>query len=323
MKGRRFALLALAPLMGLTVGAAAQVTPPAAVDPDESRVVQELEVVARYPGPALWTVRRGSGQVVVLGGLSPLPHLLQWNTHRLERAMEGADVVLLPPTGRLGPLDLVYVLFHAGDLQLPGKATLWDQIGPERSKRFDDFRTQAKTEAKRYARLKPAIAGLLLEADFLKAAGLASAKPGSTVKELAEAHRIRTRPEGGIPVAEVFRAAVKMDADANRACLDASLDQLAYDASRARPMAEAWANGDLRTVKTGLSAEATERCVAGVPGLKAFVDKAARDAVSSIDAALNRGGKSVAVIDLRLLLKADGVLDQLKAKGASIDVPRD
>jgi uncharacterized protein YbaP (TraB family) len=308
-------------LMGLAQGPAATPAPPVQ-DPNESAVVQELFVTARYPGPALWTVQRGQGTVVVLGGLSPLPHMLQWDSHRLEHAMEGADLVLLPPTGRLGPLDLIYILFHAGDLRLPGGQTLWDQLTPEQKRRFDNLRTQIKQESKHYERLKPAIAGVLLLGDFEKGAGLSSAKPGSTVKDLAEARHIPTRPEGGIPVADVFRAVVRMDDRQGADCLDALLSETERIASRARPLADAWANGDLNAVKGEYLPAGVERCIAGASGLQAFSEKLTRDATASLDAALNKGGKTVAVVDLRLLLRADGVLDRLKAAGATVKAPR-
>ncbi len=322
MKGSRRVAWLVAPLCVALMGLAPS-PPVAAPDPNESAVVQELEVVGRYPGPPLWTVRRGAGEVVVMGALSPLPHMLEWNSHRLERLMDGAQEVLLPPTGRVGPLDVVYILFHAGDFRLPAGRTLWDEITPEQRRRFDSLRLQAKTDAKRYEKLKPVLAGLTLAGDFEKAAGLSSAKPGSTVKRLAEAHHLRTREEGGIPVIDLFRAGAKMDAAANRACLDAELTETEHDASRARPLADAWANGDLKAVKAELGVDSVNACLAGTAGLQGFIDKLTRDAAGSIDAALKRGGRTIAVVDLRLLLHANGVLDRLKADGADITVPRE
>lgn len=237
--------------------------------------------------------------------------------------MEGADLVLLPPTGRLGPLDLVYILFHAGDLRLSGRRTLWDLMSSEQKARFENLRQQVKQEPRRYERLKPGIAGFILASDFEKAAGLSSAKPGSTVKDLAEAHHIRTKPEGGIPVADVFKAAVRMDERQGLDCLDAMLTEIEHQASRARPMADAWANGDLKTLKAEYRPGGIESCLAGAPGLQAFGEKLTRDATTSIDQALARGGKTVAVVDLRLLLRADGVLDRLQAAGATVTAPRD
>jgi uncharacterized protein YbaP (TraB family) len=285
-------------------------------------VVQELEVVGRYPGPPQWTVRRGDAEVVVLGALSPLPHTLEWNTHRFERALDGARLVILPPDGRISIFDGVYLLVHLGDLRLPLGERLWDRLTPDERRRFDSLRADARTDAKRYERLKPAIAGFTLEADFDKAAGLSEAKPGSTVKRMAEARRIPTRAEG-LPVISVFRSVVRMDEAASHACLDALLTNAERRRGQGRAMAEAWANGELGQLKSEYTTSGADQCIAGAPGLQALVETLTRDAQRQIDEALAKGGKTVAVMDLFVLLRANGVLDRLKAEGAEISVPHE
>jgi uncharacterized protein YbaP (TraB family) len=331
MKGRQVVPAALAALFMM---GAVQASPPAAPppppanaappasapDPNESAVVQELEVIGHYLGPPQWTVHRGDAQVVVLGAVSPLPHTLEWNTHRFDRALEGARLVILPPTGRVGMLDALYVLLHQGDLGLPHGQRLWDKLTPDERARFDRLRIEARTEAKRYEHMKPAVAGMILDADFEKAAGLSAAKPGSSVKRMAEQRQIRTQVEG-LPVVSLFRAVVRMDDAASRACFDAFLADTELHERRGHAIAEAWANGDLAALKGEYVPSAAEQCVAGAPGLQSFVEKLTRDAQAQIDTALAKGGKTVAVIDLRVLLRANGVLDRLKAEGAVIDVP--
>ncbi len=322
MNGRWIRALLLAPLLGLMGQAAPPPTTAPPLDPNESAVVQQLEivVVGRRPGPALWTVKRGDAEVVVLGGLSPLPHMLQWDTQRVERAMDGARLVILPPTGRVGVLDALYLVFHAGELRLPGGQSLWERLTPEQRRRFDNLRLQIKADPKKYERLKPAIAAFALLGDFEKAAGLSSAKPGSTVKALAEAHHVPTRSSGGVQVSQLFKTVVRMDPAAEQACTDAALAETERAASMARPLAEAWAKGDLRTVRAGDRPTGIDQCLAG-SGLQGFIDKQIRDSTASIDTALSQGGKTFAVVDLRLLLNANGVLDRLKAEGAEITVP--
>ena len=330
MKGRRVQFLAAVSLLltGAAQPPASPTAPPGAQapatapDPGESAVVQELEVIGHYPGPPQWTVRRGDAEVVVLGALSPLPHTLEWNTHRFDRALDGARLVILPPNGRIGIFDGAYLLFHRGDLSLPGGQSLWDRLTPDERRRFDALRAAAGTDAKRYEHLKPAVAGMTLEADFDKAAGLSAAKPGSTVKRMAEARQIRSQTEG-LPVATLFRSIVQMDDSASHACFDAFLTDAERHRGRGRAMADAWANGALDQLKGEYLSSAVDTCIAGAPGLQAFVEKLTRDAQGQIDAALAKGGKTVAVIDLRVLLRADGVLDRLKAEGATIGVPHD
>jgi len=330
MKGRwgPFLATASALIFGSAQSATLQAVPSGpeaqarAPDPGESAVVQELEVVGRYPGPPQWTVERGGAEVVVLGALSPLPHTLDWNTHRFDRALDGARLVILPPNGRIGIFDGAYLLLHQGDLRLPAGRRLWDGLTPDERRRFDSLRADAKTDAKRYERLKPAIAGMTLESDFDRAAGLSNAKPGSTVKRMADERRIHTETEG-LPITALFRSVVRMDDVTSHACLDAFLGDAERHRGQGRAMAEAWANGELGKLKGEYLSSAVDQCIAGAPGLQAFVEKLTRDAQSQIDGALAKGGKTVMVIDLRVLLRANGVLDRLKAEGANISVPHD
>ena len=52
-----------------------------------------------------------------------------------------------------------------------------------------------------------------------------------------------------------------------------------------------------------------------------MLERGTADFTAAIEAELNHPGKAVAVIDLRYLLRANGVLDRLKAQGDTITVP--
>jgi hypothetical protein len=45
------------------------------------------------------------------------------------------------------------------------------------------------------------------------------------------------------------------------------------------------------------------------------------DTAGAIEAALAQGGVTVAVVDLALLLRPDGVLERLRARGAAVSAP--
>ena len=102
-------LLAVSLLAGATVAEAAPPPAPATFSPqpaeDGSALVAELEVVGRPPGPAMWRVRRGDSEVLILGAVSPLPHALAWDDARVRRAIAGARIVLEPPVASAGLLD--------------------------------------------------------------------------------------------------------------------------------------------------------------------------------------------------------------------------
>lgn len=313
-------------LIGLGTLLCALSEPPPAkttLDPDGSAVVQELEVYGRYPGPALWKVKKGEGEVTILGSLAPLPHMLEWKSPRLERALDAAQVVLAPPTGRVGILDALNVMFHGGDARLPGGRLLWDEITPDERARFENLLGQIGGKPDRYLHLKPAIAGFLLLSDFRRGAGLAEAKPVSTVEALAKTRHVRVRTFGRVKLPMLFHAVTHMDAAGEKACFDAAITQAEHDASQARPLAQAWADGDLKAVRAGYRPSVLERYVSEFPTLQAAIDQGEDEAVKAIDELLNSGGKAVAVVDLTLLQGRNGVLDRLKTEGAEITVPRE
>ncbi len=291
---------------------------------DESAVVQTLEVVARPPGPALWKVTRGASQVVILGGLSPLPHSLQWNTIRVQHALQASAVLFLPPSQvHVGLFDAAAMFLRQGALKPAHGADMETTLPPDLRARFDRVRDSLRLDPKRYQHWKPAVAGLLMIADFRRAAALSSDKPGTTVAKLARADHIQVRTVGVMKASPLFDAAARMSDAQNQVCLAAALDDVEREAAHAQAAAQAWAVGDLQGVRANTSASLLDGCLLQLPTVQSVVEQGTRDAVQTIDGALARPGRSVAVIDLTFLLRRNGVLDRLKAQGAEITVPAD
>jgi hypothetical protein len=311
-------LLASASAFAQSPPPVAPATPPA----DESAVVQELLVVARRPGPALWRVTRGDSEVVILGGLSPIPHSLEWDHIRVEHALQDSTVLFLPPSKvRIGLFDAAGMFLRQGALKPAHGADMESALPPDLRARFDKARDGLHLDPKRYQHWKPAVAGLLLLGDFRRAAGLSEDKPGTTVARLAHAAHAEVRVVGEFKAKPLFDAAAKMSDAQNLTCLSAALDDIDREAGHAVPAAKAWAVGDLKGVRENTSASLLDRCLLQLPNVQSELEQGTRDAVSTIDAALNRPGRSVAVIDLTFLLRPNGVLDRLKAQGAQISVP--
>ena len=63
------------------------------------------------------------------------------------------------------------------------------------------------------------------------------------------------------------------------------------------------------------------QCLEDLPSIQALTERGTADAVTAIDEALSRPGKTVALVDLTYLDRTNGLLDRLKARGATISVP--
>ena len=281
----------------------------------------EIVVTKHLPGPALWKVTKGDAQVFILGAATPLPHMLQWDTLRLENALNGADALYLEPRPSLSPMELMRLAINRGPLELPANQTLETVLPPREKARFLHLVTLIHGKTQTYDRLKPAVAGLFLISDWRKAAGLSEGKPGTTVMHLAEDAHVPVRSVGDFRLDPFVDTAARLSMADNIACFDAAMDDVDHEASQARAMASAWAVGDLKTVGETYKASLLTSCLMRIPSVQKLLDQGTDEGVHTVQAALIKPGKSVAVVDLNFLLRPNGVLDRLKAQGATITVP--
>ncbi len=272
-------------------------------------------------GPALWKVTRGASQVFILGAATPLPHMLQWDSVRLENALNGADALYLQPRPSLSPMELMRLAVNRGPLQLPGNQTLQTVLPPREKERFLRLMTTIHAKPQTYDRWKPAVAGLLLISDWRKAAGLSEGKPGTTVMHLAEDAHVPVHSVGDFRLDPFVDTAAKLSMADNIACFDAALDDIDQESAHVPAMAAAWAKGDLKTVGQTYKASLLTGCLMRIPSVQKLLDRGTDEGVQTVEAALAKPGKSVAVVDLNFLLRPNGVLDRLKAQGDTITVP--
>ena len=321
-------VLAVLSVLGFASVAAGQNPPPVspAAPPSEegapiSATVATLEVTKRLPGPALWKVTRGDSQVFILGGLTPLPHMQTWDTQRIQRALAGADALYLQPRPRLNPFEIIGLAITKGALQLPHGQTLEQTLPPAERARLLAVTAAIHKKPGDYAHWKPAVAGLMLIADFRKATGFSEGKPGTTVMHLAKDARVPVRYVGDFDLGPYIKTVRTLSPAANLTCFDAAMDDIDQESAHGRAAAAAWANGDLKGVGQTYRVSVLDRCLLQAPSVQGLVERGTDQGVKTIEQALSKPGKSVAVIDLNFLLRQNGILDRLKAQGAEISIP--
>ncbi len=323
-------LLALSAVAALALAspAAAQTSPPpqtvelTPADPG-SAVVSELLVIARPPGPALWLVEKGGAKLYVLGSAPPLPHQLKWDSPRLNRAMDQASLVLVPPEASVGPLQVTkfFLTGGAGLRQSMFGKRLEERLPPDLRGRFVNLREQAQRTAVPYKDWKPGVAGFILMSDFRQAAGISEAKPVSTVERMAKAKGVKVKAMSQYRLGPILGVVGKLSEPDQLACLNDALTEIEYDAGHATTIGTDWADGDLASVRARYSASAAQRCLLRAPGGAALLDQQIAQSASALNEALARPGVTIAVVDLAFLLPANGVLDRLRAAGATVTSP--
>lgn len=296
--------------------------PPAATlaDPGRSAALAEVLVVGRPPGPALWRVRKGDAEVVIVGGLSPLPHLQQWNALRVQAALTGAKVLLMAPS-RIGAFEGAVLALRSGAIRLPGAQPLDARLPPPLRARFEAAVRAAGQTPDHYARLRPAAAGAFLVGDFRRTAGLSSAKPGTTLERMAKASGVPVRTLPGLSLSPYINSLVGLPDPQQLACLTAAVDEVGQERDTARAASQAWADGRLAQVQANWSTALLDGCALPNVRVQALLEQGTSAATRDVEDALRSPGRTVALVDLHFLLRANGLLDRLKADGAEITSP--
>src|SRR5215469_11796832 len=105
-------LRTLAPLLAAAQLAAspalAQAPAPAAPAPapapeEDVNQVSELVVVAHPQGPAIWRLTYNGAEMTIIGSVTPIQQQQKWDRRQTMAALEGARLVILPPTVGLNP----------------------------------------------------------------------------------------------------------------------------------------------------------------------------------------------------------------------------
>ena len=317
------AALFAAPALAQTPKTAAPAAAPAT--PDDTNQVSELVVVAHPQGPAMWQLKYGQAEMTIMGAVSPIAQQQRWDRRPLLAAMEGARLVLLPPKSDLGPLQVMSLMTAN-----VWKARIIGDVEPrmpaDLRARFVRDRMEFKQPASRYAHWKPAVAGFLLLTDARHYLGLSMGKPGTTVAKLAKERNIRTDAIGSVSALALFKLATQLDEKQNMSCLGDFVDQAEQERDQAIKldavhMNDDWARGDVLAVNARYRLPPVQRCLMMAPGAHQVIEREMTKGTERLWAELQKPGKTVAVIDMAWLLPRDGVLDRLKAKGATVGEP--
>lgn len=297
--------------------------PPAATPPiaDWSKIETVL-VTAKRPGPALWHVVRGQSEVWILATVEPSPSGLKWDTSEVARLLKGAKILLLPPRGQVGLFEGTWFLLTGlSTLELPSGTTLEASLREPVKSRFVAARLALHKDAERYDKYLPAVAAVALESDFWNANGLKFNGAQRTVERLATQALVPVRTIAVYSAMDVIHDVPKLSPAANLVCLEDALNDIDTQSVHAAVAAKAWAVGDLDGVKAHYSETRLDACLQQSGVYAALRDKAISDVANAISGALDKPGKSFAVMPMGIWLRKGGVLERLEAAGLTISGP--
>src|SRR5690348_12649540 len=240
-------------------GASAQTissTPPAAAS--SITTLQTVTVTGVVPGPGLWKVTRGDHVLWILGVVPTLPAGIEWRSAQVAQTIAASQAVLDTPgvklkvdTNWFGKLFLLPTLYRAQ--RNPDGKTLHDVLPPATYARWYYVRQRYFGDDYSVERYRPIVAAWKLMKQAMKANGLRNdGEVTGAVAAMAKQHGVKVvKPETTLEIKEP-RQAVKAFAASNLdgiACLDVVLDAIEHELPNFRARANAWATGDIDTLR--------------------------------------------------------------------------
>ena len=283
----------------------------------------EVVEVQAPPGPAVWHLTRGDSEVWILGTVGGMPDGLKWNKDYLAELLDGARAILLPPRPSVGLVEGAWFLLkNGGKLSLPRGQSLEPELAPDLRARFVALREKLGEEEGRYRTDTPLRAALRLFQDLNDKLDLTRDEPRDTISRLARSKHVPSAPIARYEVLDAAEDVLKLAPEQQKVCLAQTVEDVDRAFAHAIPAAEAWAVGDIKGVKANYGDSRVLDCVtAAVHSVADINERNVADYTASINAALDKPGKTIAVIDVGPLLRRNGVLERLEKLHVAIEGP--
>lgn len=307
----------------------------------DSEGVLELEtmvVTGAQPGPGMWKVSKGDHGLWVLGTLSPLPSGISWKSDEVRSVLEQAEQVLGSPglvvdadIGVFKGLMLLPSALKAGK-NLDGK-TLKDVLPADVYARWAALKPGYFGRDKGIEKKRPIlVANELYEAANRKA-GLGQ-KPVITpvIDEVLKRRVMKITPTTLKIMIDDPKAAIKdftREGVNDLECFRTALDRVEKDIPAMVDRANAWSVGDLDALRALPSEKQAGACMAAFAsgefarkrGMSDVEAQVRTQWLETAEEALRKNRVTFAILPIAELLKSDGYLSYLQAKGYQVEAP--
>lgn len=325
---------------GLAAGVLLAAFAPATGAAEDVAPLEEVLVTGQQPGPGLWRVTRpaaGTDHVLwLLGTHGPLPAGMRWRSHELEAALAASQAVIAPvamraEVGALGGVTLLPSL--VGVRRNPGGERLEEVVPPGLYARWLPLKARYLGRDRDVEKWRPIFAAQALYERALRDAGL---EPYGTiwpvVEKLARKAKLKViEPEVAVRI-EQPRSAIRQFKRApldDVECFARTLARLESDLDRMRVRANAWATGDVETLRALTHVDNASACIAVVLNAEVMQERGAGDWpaqradawATAAERAFATHASTVAVLPVEQILRADGFVARLRAKGYVIEDP--
>lgn len=316
--------------------------PPVATQPalpsDGIRTEATVVVTGEQPGPGLWLVRKGGNELYILGTLNPLSANMQLASTGIDAVISRAQEVIRSPYLSVGSdaskfRMLLLLPSLIGIRNNPGGKTLEDVMPPRLYARWRPFKERFLPDDGKVEKMRPMFAAQELYQAVIKRSAMTNKDPSAP---LVTAAIEKYHPKVSVVKLELKvkdpKAVIKQMKTArfdDLACMERTLDRLGVDMEVLRLRANAWATGDLATLKANPVPSHYQACLDAVSESAigqqiGMGDGAARVKamwLAKADQALASNTTTFAVLPISDMLEAGGYLDALRAKGYTVLAP--
>lgn len=304
----------------------------------DSITLDTVLVSGSRTGPGLWQVRRDAHVLWILGTQSPLPKRMDWFSQEVEATVVQSQEVLAAPgvsfdagVGPVRGLFLLPSLLRAR--KNPDDATLEQVLPPELYARWDALKRKYMPRNNKVERWRPIFAAGELYEEAIEESGLSmKSVVWPVVRKIAK--------KRDIPITE-SQVAVKIEAprDAIKEftatgiddthCFAVTLERLETDLGAMKARANAWADGNLDTLRALPFPDQNAACreavlsatVAEKNGMRDLTARVEAAWLASAEAALQKNASTFALLPIGRLMADDGYLAALRARGYEIVEP--
>ncbi len=297
-----------------------------------------MTVSGVQPGPGLWKISRDGHALWVLGTLAPLPKRMEWRSQEVEQTIAQSQELLLPPmlsldTGRgmFRTLFLLPALFKAA--KNPDGKSLQQVVPADQYARWSVLKARYIGSDRSIEQRRPIFAALELYNAAMKRSSL-------TMDNVVRAQVEKLARRGKLTITDVTstarlddpRAAIKEFQRTglnDQTCFARTLEVIDHEIDTMRSQANAWALGDVEALRDSPQSSQFSICQAAV-GESAIARKFGFDKLrgqsmqlwlQKAQAALSRNPSTVALLPMGLILGRGNLIDELKARGYTVEAP--
>lgn len=330
---------ALSPVPALAQSATTSVTSNSPASAIDSVVDLDTMVVSGVqPGPGLWKVTNGDRTLWILGTLSPLPKKMTWLPRDVEAAIVQSQEVLAPPgvsfdsdVGIIRGALLIPSLLKAR--KNPDGRTLQQVLPADLHARWLALKLKYIGRDAGVEKWRPMFAAYELYKEALDDSGLVQGGViGPAVAKAVKRHKVKQTSALVKVKIEQPKKAIKEFSGASLddvECFGKTMTRLETDLATMTARANAWAIGDIEALRALPYDDQNRECLtafiqAGFARKRGMSDLPARVQAAWLAAAttaLEKNQVTFATLPISDMLKPEGYLGELRAKGYLVEEP--